>query len=438
MDKPEITIFWFRRDLRLTDNAALCEALKNNSNVLPIFIFDKNILSQLENKEDKRVLFIYNALIELNNKLLDFKSSLLILYDEPIEAFKKLVPAYTIKSVYSNNDYEPYAIDRDKEIKEFLSKKNISFFQFKDQVIFEKNEVVKTDGSPYLIFTPYMRIWKNKLNDFYIKPYPVEKYSYNFFKTHLFDFPDLKTIGFQQPSSKFSFPPSEINSELIKKYDQQRNFPAINGTSHLSVHLRFGTISIRQLLKKTKELNDQWLNELIWREFYMMILFHFPQVAKSAFKKNYDHIKWRNNEIEFKAWCKGETGYPIVDAGMRELNNTGFMHNRVRMITASFLIKHLLIDWRWGEAYFAEKLLDYDLSANNGGWQWAASSGCDAAPYFRIFNPYEQARRFDPNFEYIKKWVPEYQELTYAKPIVEHTFARERALATYKKALTKA
>lgn len=437
-EKTEITIFWFRRDLRLTDNAALYHALKNNSNVLPIFIFDKNILNQLENKHDKRIMFIYDALTELNKKLLAYKSGLLIVHDTPLNAFKQLVKQYPIKNIYTNNDYEPYAINRDNEIREFLLEKEISFFQYKDQVIFEKNEVVKADGSPYLIFTPYMRIWKNKLNDFYVKSYPCEKYSDHLFKTDPFVFPELKEIGFQPSTANLNFPSPEINFEVIKNYDQRRNLPAVSGTSRLSVHLRFGTISIRQLVKKTRALNDRWLNELIWREFYMMILFHFPHVAKSAFKKNYDLIKWRNNENEFKAWSNGETGYPIVDAGMRELNSTGFMHNRVRMITASFLVKHLLIDWRWGEAYFAEKLLDFDLSANNGGWQWAASSGCDAAPYFRIFNPYEQTKRFDANFEYIKKWVPEFQELTYVRPIVEHKFARERALTTYKKALTKA
>lgn len=429
----KITLFWFRRDLRLHDNAGLYHALKNNKNILPIFIFDTSILEKLDNKEDRRVDFIHQALLHIQKQLTEIESSLMVLQGKPIEVFQQLIKKYSINSVYTNHDYETYAINRDEEIKILLEKNKIKLKTFKDQVIFEKNEVTKDDGLPYTVFTPYMRKWKSKLNPFYLKSYPTEKYFSKFYKTKAFLFPTLKDIGFEKTDLKFSIP--KLDEKIIAIYDQQRNFPAIAGTTKISVHLRFGTVSIRKLATIALKLNDQWLNELIWREFYMMILFHFPYVTKSAFKKNYDRIPWRNNEKEFEAWCKGETGYPIVDAGMRELNSTGFMHNRVRMIVASFLVKHLLIDWRWGEAYFAEKLLDFDLAANNGGWQWAASSGCDAAPYFRVFNPYEQTKRFDPELKYIRKWVPEFEELTYPKPIVEHKFARDRILSTYKKAL---
>lgn len=429
----EISIFWFRRDLRLNDNAGLYHALKESKQVLPVFIFDITILEQLENKEDRRVEFILFALKEMQNQLEELGSSLLILHDTPLQAFEKLLSDYTIQAVYTNHDYEPYATKRDKSIQELLKKKSIELKTFKDQVIFEKNEVAKDDGLPYTIFTPYMRKWKTRLTDFYLKPYPAKKYFSDFLKTKPFPFPTLKKLGFQSTGLDFKVP--ALDKKKISVYDKQRDYPGIPGTTRLGVHLRFGTVSIRQLVTMAGELNETWLNELIWREFYMGILFHFPHVATGPFKKQYAHINWRNNEEEFKAWCEGQTGYPIVDAGMRELNATGFMHNRVRMITASFLTKHLLIDWRWGEAYFAEKLLDYDLAANNGGWQWAASSGCDAVPYFRIFNPAEQTKRFDPEHRYIKKWVPEFQELTYPAPIVEHKFARERVLAAYKKAL---
>ncbi len=431
----EVSIFWFRRDLRIADNSGLYHALKNNKQVLPVFIFDTEILNQLNNKEDKRVDFIHSALAKINNELIEFGSSLLVLYGTPMEIFSSLIKTYTVKSVYANHDYEPYAISRDKLISNLLAQHSIKFNTYKDQVIFEKGEVTKDDGLPYTVFTPYMKKWTASLTDFYLEKYPTEKYYSYFYKTKPFVLLSLKDIGFKSTGIKIKG--IMVDENLIRKYDEIRNFPAMEGTSKLSVHLRFGTLSIRDLVKKAKGLNDQWLNELIWREFYMMILFHFPHVVKGAFKKQYDAIKWINNESQFELWCKGETGYPIVDAGMRELNTTGFMHNRVRMIVASFLVKHLLIDWRWGEVYFAEKLIDFDLSANNGGWQWAASSGCDAAPYFRIFNPYEQTKRFDPELKYIRKWVPEFEELTYPKPIVEHKFARERTLATYKIALTR-
>ena len=429
-----VNIFWFRRDLRLQDNAGLYHALKDENPVIPIFIFDKNILDKLENKEDRRLIFIYHAIMELQEKLKKLGSSLEVYYDFPENVFTKLLSKYKIEKVFTNHDYEPYAIDRDEKIKEGLQPSGATLITYKDQVIFEKDEVTKDDGKPYTVFTPYSRKWKAKLNDFYLRPYPTEKYFSNFYKQSPFTIPSLASMRFKNVET--AFPPKLANKTLIKNYYEQRNFPSVNGTSKLGVHLRFGTISIRELASTAKELNETFLNELIWRDFYQSILWHFPHVGlHKAFKPEYENIEWRNNENEFELWCKGETGYPIVDAGMRELNQTGFMHNRVRMIVASFLSKHLLIDWRWGEAYFAEKLLDYDLAANNGGWQWAAGSGCDAAPYLRIFNPYLQTKKFDPELKYIKMWVPEFQEFSYPAPIVEHEFARKRCLEVYSKAL---
>lgn len=436
MTKEKVAVFWFRRDLRLEDNAGLYHALKSGYKVLPIFIFDKNILDKLENKKDQRVEFIHNALADMQEQLLSFGSSLLVKYGDPFEVFGNLIEDFEIAEVYTNHDYERYAIERDRQIGELLNAKGIAFYTFKDQTIFEKNEVLSGAKTPYTIFTPYSRKWKETLNEFYLKSYSTEKYFQNFLKIASFNSPTIEEIGFTKIGS--IFPKKELREELIKKYDEVRDIPSILGTSRLSVHLRFGTVSIRKLTQRAIALNEKWLNELIWRDFYMNILFHFPHISEGhAFRKEYDLIAWRNNETEFKKWCEGKTGYPIVDAGMRELNATGFMHNRVRMITASFLIKHLLIDWRWGEAYFAEKLMDFDFSANNGGWQWASSSGCDAAPYFRIFNPTSQTQKFDPELKYIKKWIPELNSFDYPRPIVEHTFARERVLKAYKAALDK-
>jgi deoxyribodipyrimidine photo-lyase len=428
-----IVLFWFRRDLRLDDNAGLYEALKQNMNVLPIFLFDSEILNKLDDKQDARVHFIHHQLTVLQQQLSALGSSIMVKLGKPKEIFESLAQQYIIKAVYTNHDYEPYAIKRDHEIAELLRSKGISFHSFKDQVIFEKDEVTKDDLKPYTVFTPYMKKWKSKLTTNHLMPHPTQNYNNNFFQTATIPLPTLADIGFL-PSS-IDFPGSEIIPAVIQHYSEQRDIPSIKGTSRLSVHLRFGTVSIRSLVAQAQRLNEKWLNELIWREFYMMILYHFPHVVNRAFKPAYDRIPWSNNETHFKLWCEGKTGYPIVDAGMRELNRTGFMHNRVRMITASFLTKHLLIDWRWGEAYFAKKLLDFELSSNNGGWQWSASSGCDAAPYFRVFNPYEQTKKFDPQLKYIKQWIPEFDELNYIKPIVDHKFARERVLSTYKKAL---
>jgi deoxyribodipyrimidine photo-lyase len=430
-----VNIIWFRRDLRLSDNAALHHALKSDKPVVPIFIFDTSILDQLEDKQDRRVAFIHAALQEMQETLIEKQSSLEVYYGKPSAVFETLAKKYQIGTVFTNHDYEPYALERDQRIATYLSAHQVQFQTYKDQVIFEKEEIVKDDGKPYTIFTPYSRKWKAKLNEFYLKAYPVESYADNFFKQKPHAIPSLHSMGFS--ATEKLFPSKELNIETVKKYTEHRNFPSLNnGTSKLGVHLRFGTISIRAIAKKAMPLNETFLNELIWRDFYHMILWNFPQVGKGkSFKPAYDLIPWRNNEKEFKAWCEGQTGYPIVDAGMRELNETGFMHNRVRMIVASFLCKHLLIDWRWGEAYFAEKLLDFDLAANNGGWQWASSSGCDAAPYFRVFNPSLQTEKFDKDLQYIKKWVPEFQEFNYPQPIVAHELARKRVLEVYAKAL---
>lgn len=434
--KKAVSIFWFRRDFRLHDNAGLYHALRENETVLPIFIFDKNILNRLEDKYDRRVDFIHQAITAINKELVLLGSSLKVFYNTPQEAFNTLIKEYSVKSVYTNHDYEPYAKERDEEIKQFLLKNNIDFKSYKDQCVFEKEEVIKDDGKPYTVFTPYANKWKKKLRAFYYKPYPNEHYFSAFIKQNENSIPSLESMGFLK--TDISLPKKiTVNDLLLKNYKDQRDYPAVSGTTRLSIHLRFGTISIRQLVAKTLPLSETWLNELIWRDFYMMILWHFPHVAERSFKKEYDLIPWRNNEQDFESWCKGETGFPLVDAGMRELNATGFMHNRVRMIVSSFLIKDLLIDWRWGEAYFAKKLNDFDLSANNGGWQWAASCGCDAAPYFRVFNPTEQQKKFDPKFEYIKKWIPEFGTNNYTLPIVDHAQARIRVIALYKKTLTE-
>ncbi len=430
-----MNIFWFRRDLRLEDNAGLYHALKSGEKVQCIFIFDKSILSKLEDKADARVTFIHDQITRLQKELNALGSSIWVYHSTPAECFTELIKNNTIKNIYTNHDYEPYAKQRDASVAELVGKAGIGFHTYKDQVIFEKDEVLKDDGKPYTVFTPYKNKWYKKLTDYYLKAYPTETYFKQFNKEkNSTSVLSLSDIGFTRTT--IEIPGAEYKS-ILKEYHSKRDFPAVKGTSRISVHLRFGTVSIRELARNANGKSEVWLNELIWRDFYFMIIWHFPHAAKNSFKPAYDKIEWRNNEEEFEKWCEGKTGYPIVDAGMRELNATGFMHNRVRMIVASFLIKHLMIDWRWGEAYFAKKLLDFELASNNGGWQWASSSGCDAAPYFRIFNPYEQTKKFDSQFLYIKKWVPEFQELTYPAPIVDHKFARERCLAVYKKALSE-
>ncbi len=435
--RSAVSIFWFRRDLRLDDNAGLYHALKAGVPVLPIFIFDTNILNELTDKQDKRVQFIHDALELLQRQLVELGSSLQVLQGAPIACYENLAETYTISAVYTNHDYEPYAIARDKEIAAFLRTKGAELHTFKDQVIFEPGEVLKDNGEPYTVYTPYSKKWKEQLNAFYLKPYPTEKYFHNFCQCKPMTLPSLLDIGFETAPHGVQLPPV-LDEGAARTYDKTRDYPAINGgTTRMGVHLRFGTISVRRLAADALQLNQTYLGELIWREFFMSILWHFPHVVNGAFRKEYDNIQWHNNEQEFRLWCSGQTGYPIVDAGMRELNATGYMHNRVRMIVASFLTKDLLVDWRWGEAYFAQKLLDYDLAANNGNWQWAAGCGCDAAPYFRVFNPALQTQKFDPDMRYIRKWVPEYDSLTYAKPVVAHDAARDRCLRVYKEGLGK-
>jgi deoxyribodipyrimidine photo-lyase len=429
----KVTIFWHRRDLRIEDNAGLFHALKNANNVLPIFIFDTNILSKLEDKNDARASFIHQEVEKIKKEYETFGGSLLVRYGNPVQIWQQLTEEYSIEAVFTNRDYEPYASQRDKQIFDFLTSLNIPFKGFKDHVIFDKNEIVKDDGKPYTVYTPFSKKWKVKLNPFYLKAYPSENLLKNLLKTAPLPLISLAEMGFSK--STIPFPTIEVSKEILSNYHKTRDFPAINGTSRISLHLRFGTISIRKLATTALQLNEKYLNELIWRDFYHYILYHFPHTTDRAFKPEYDQIEWENNETHFEKWCNGTTGYPIVDAGMRELNQTGYMHNRVRMVVASFLTKHLLIDWRWGEVYFAKKLLDFDLAANVGGWQWAAGSGCDAAPYFRVFNPYLQTIKFDSEEKYIKKWIPEYQLDSYPKPIINHDFARKRVLDRYAKAL---
>jgi len=432
-EPADIAIFWFRRDLRLNDNAALYFALQSGFPVLPVFIFDTNILNELQDKKDKRVFFIHQQLKQIKSDLEKAGSTLAVLHSTPLLGFEQLCAKYSVKVVYTNHDYEPYAIKRDNEIRNFLDEKNIPFNSYKDQVIFEKDEILKSDRTPYTVFTPYANAWKQRFHQEEIKLINSEKSLFALFQTKPVPFPSLEEIGFEEVSLA-GMPAVNLDQNIISEYKNSRNFPAEEGTSGISTHLRFGTISIRSVAKLANSYSETWLNELIWREFFMMILYHFPEVVTENFKKKYDAIKWRNNEHEFQLWCKGETGYPLIDAGMRQLNETGWMHNRVRMIVAGFLCKHLLIDWRRGEAYFAEKLLDYELASNNGNWQWAAGTGADAAPYFRIFNPHEQIKKFDPDLKYIKKWVKNFRP-GYLPEVVEHKFARKRALEVYKKAL---
>ena len=429
-----IAVFWFRRDLRLFDNAALYQALTSGFGVLPVFIFDKKILQNL-NSDDKRISFIFQAIENMNRLLLPYKTSVHVYDGNPDEIFDHLLATYDVNRVYANHDYEPYALERDLRIKKRLAEKGVLFQTFKDQVIFEKDEITKLSGEPYTVYTPFSHRWLEKLNldSINLHNWNSENYLFNFVQTVEKRIISLADIGFNE--SKGVFQTHQMDKQSIATYDKTRDFPALNSTSRVGVHLRFGTVSIRQLVAQALKINSVFLGELIWREFFMQILWHFPHVVYQPFKPKYQFINWVNNEKDFDMWCKGLTGYPLVDAGMRELNETGFMHNRVRMVTASFLVKHLLINWQWGEAYFAEKLLDFELSSNNGNWQWVAGTGCDAAPYFRIFNPVTQAEKFDDQKIYIKKWIPEYGTKSYTQPILDHAFARERCLETYKASL---
>ena len=427
-----MTLFWFRRDLRVYDNLALYKALLENESVLPIFIYDDNILQNLS-KDDARVSFIYESVFKINETLKSLGESLATFYGNPIDIIKKICTEQHISKIYINKDYEPYARKRDKEIYDFCKSSKIELLYFKDQVIFEKNEILTNDNKPYTVFTPYSKKWKQRFQSIILTHYKSEDYLHKFFP-HQYKFLSLNDIGFIKSDIKIK--DYQIDENLIINYKENRDFPYKYFTSYLSTHLRFGTVSIRRIINDIKNYSsDTFLNELIWREFFMQILWHFPHTTTQSFKAKYDNIKWLNNETHFKLWCSGKTGYPLVDAGMRELNATGLMHNRVRMVCASFLCKHLLIDWRWGEAYFAEKLLDFELSSNVGNWQWASGSGVDAAPYFRIFNPIEQQKKFDKNFEYCKKWIPEFFTENYPEPIIEHSVARARCLVTYKNAL---
>jgi deoxyribodipyrimidine photo-lyase len=436
--KDKVIVFWFRRDLRLDDNVGLYQALQNGVPVLPIFIFDTEILENLP-KNDARVTFIHKQLQKISNQLrTNHGSSIAQFHDTPKKVFKQLLGGFNIEAVYTNHDYEPYAKKRDEEIKSLLEENDVQFNTFKDQVIFEKDEVVKDDGDPYVVYTPFMRKWKENFNpSTHLVEYDtLSDLGKNLYESKKLPRLSLEDMGFEE--SSIEVPDYTVTSDLIQKYEDTRDYPdKEKGTSRLGPHLRFGTVSIRKMVKKAiDEKNETFWNELIWREFFMQILWHFPHTVNEAFRAKYDRIEWRNNEEEFEKWKKGETGYPLVDAGMRELNETGYMHNRVRMLVASFLCKHLLIDWRWGEAYFAEKLLDYEMASNVGNWQWAAGSGVDAAPYFRIFNPTTQIKKFDKDKKYINNWVPDLQELSYPDPIVDHKMARERCLKTYKEAVS--
>ncbi|MBK7102869.1 MAG: deoxyribodipyrimidine photo-lyase [Flavobacteriales bacterium] len=429
-----VVLFWFRRDLRLNDNHGLYRALKEAGNVQPIFIFDTHILGKLEDTDDRRVSFLHDRVGTLDDQLRSHGSSLLVKQGDPLTIFRTLIQERAIEAVYANHDHEPYALERDGSIKELLRENGIAFHTFKDQTIFERDEVVKDDDSPYTVFTPYAKRWRGRLAEVGVPHYPSEHALGSLHKNVGPALIPLEDLGFHyEPYDVVGLVPSTL---LLERYASLRNTPSVAGTSRIGVHLRFGTVSVRDMVRLGMLHSDTWLNELIWREFFMQIVWHFPHVEKGAFRKAYDAIPWRDDEAGFDAWCAGRTGYPLVDAGMRELRATGSMHNRVRMVVASFLCKHLLIDWRWGEAWFARWLMDFELSSNNGNWQWAAGCGCDAAPYFRVFNPTLQLKRFDPEMKYVLKWAPEYGELNAPIPIVDHKTARERAIATYKSALT--
>lgn len=421
----------------MEDNTALNQALNGPEPVLPLFIFDDEILQELP-EDDARVGFIHQSLERIQAKLKRTGSSLRIHKGRPLEVWKGLLKDWKVKRVFVNRDYEPYARERDRAVEQLLRDRGIDFQSFKDQVIFEGAEILKNDGKPYHVYTPYKNKW---LSTFRERGFELDESgsqgelnapsAKNFLRAE-FDFPSLEQLGFTQSTIRVR--PYDLS--CADAYADQRDYPAMDGTSHLGPHLRFGTVSIREIIGQLKPSQQTFLSELIWREFFMQILFHYPRVVNENFNPKYNGVQWRNRVGEFEKWCRGETGYALVDAGMRELNETGHMHNRVRMITAGFLCKHLLIDWRWGESYFASKLLDYELSSNNGNWQWSAGTGCDAAPYFRIFNPHEQVKKFDKHLDYIRRWVPEVESASYPEPMVDHREARQRALETYKKGMT--
>ncbi len=465
------SLVWFRRDLRDYDHAALYHALKISAQVYCTFIFDTGILDHLQDKADRRVEFICESINELKTALQAKGGDLIVICGKAQDEIPQLARSLQVEAVFTNHDYEPSAIARDAYVTHELEKNDIAFHHYKDQVIFEKSEILSLAGKPYSVFTPYKNMWLKTANDFYLRPYPVDRYTQYFAKPAASTLPSLESMGFQRTNLSSMRLPTGMNGGLalfddfkqrMSRYKEARDFPAIKGVSYLSVHLRFGTVSIRHLAREAMQaanLGSQvWLNELIWRDFYFQILHHNPNVANGkAFKSEYEALAFPNDVALFQAWCDGKTGYPLVDAAMRQLNTTGYMHNRLRMVTASFLVKDLLIDWRWGERYFAEKLIDFDLSANNGGWQWAASTGCDSQPWFRIFNPITQSERFDSQGKFIRKYVPELtncsdkeihapwlipplrlQELTlslgndYPLPVVDHATQRALALSLYK------
>ncbi|MCU0428966.1 MAG: DNA photolyase family protein [Cytophagaceae bacterium] len=418
-----IAVFWFRRDLRVEDNAGLYQALTSGLPVLPVFIFDTTILRKLEDKTDPRVTFIHQSLQELHQIFSAHGSGLQVYTGEPLEVWMELLERYPVSKVFANHDYEPYARERDELVRQYLQQKGISFTTCKDHVIFEKDEILSDQGMPYRVYTPYKRKWLASLREPMLAPHPSENHLHQL-RAGSGHLPDLASIGFRK--SLISLPTREVKQGLIRTYDQYRDFPAMDATSRLGIHFRFGTVSIRAKARKAMALNEVWLSELIWREFFIQLMFHFPAAMRNAFNSKFEQIPWRNSQEDFERWCHGQTGYPLVDAGMRELNATGHMHNRVRMVTASFLTKHLLLDWRWGEQYFASRLLDFELASNNGNWQWCAGTGADAQPYFRIFNPYNQQEKFDKELKYVRKWVPEFGTPVYPAPMIDHKLAVAR------------
>jgi len=425
-----MVLFWFRRDLRLHDNAALYHALSSGEPVLPLFIFDSDILTHLNDPRDARVTFIHDTLADMHMALEERGTTLLVLYGKPVAVLEQLISKYPVSEVYINRDYEPYARERDQQVQAMLQANKVTLRSYKDQVLFEESEILTKSSTPYKVYTPYKNAWRKAFAASMVQPYPVEEHLTQLLPHEKTTLPSLYEIGFEPAT--IPTPSPKLSAEVLRQYDSTRNLPALDATSRLSPHLRFGTVSVRQAVQAALAHNDTWLQELIWREFFLQLLFHFPASAHESFSPKFRHIAWRNNEEDFRLWCEGKTGFPLVDAGMRELNTTGFMHNRVRMVVASFLVKDLLIDWRWGEAYFAEKLLDYEQASNVGNWQWAAGTGADAQPYFRIFNPASQVKKFDRDYQYIKRWVPEFGSLAYPAPIVDHAMARDRAIAAYK------
>ena len=449
---------WIRRDLRLHDHAALAAATKSGETTV-VFIFDTHILDKLKNKSDKRLTFIHQSLTEIETELQKYDSSLVIRYGKPEEEIPKLAKELAVQKVFCNRDYEPYAKKRDSQVEKILKAQGVEFEQFKDTVMFEKHEVLKNDGSIYKVFTPYKNKWHEVFEN---QNKNLPEFETNFKNIRKFKNPEniLKKDWYSEIGFKETLPPlaggTSSALKLLKKfkdhlneYKDTRDFPALPGTSNLSVYIRHGNLSVRDMLRlgitSRSEGAKTWVSEIIWRDFYQMILDTHPYIEKESFKREYDQIKWLGKDEDFKAWCEGRTGFPIVDAAMRCFNETGMMHNRPRMIVASFLCKILLVDWRKGEKYFAEKLLDFDLAANNGGWQWSSSSGCDAQPYFRIFNPYSQSEKFDPEGKFIREWVPELRHLSnkeihrpdallapeYPMPIVSYEKNRVKCLEMY-------